>query len=307
MLTNPTVCAVVLTHHPDICILNQLVEATAQQVSALVLVDNGSAEQSLSIVRCWPKEVKKTNLSVLELGENIGVAAAQNIGIFWARKRAYSHILFLDQDSIPTSNMVDALMQALYDLTSKSVPVAAVGPCLVDRRTGRVSPFTKWFDTFHWKTCGDNWQHFKHADFLVSSGMLVPMSIFDQVGILEEGLFIDNVDMEWCFRVQAKGLLLYGVCDAVMQHSIGDKVLRIGASVIHRHNPLRQYYIMRNRLLLYKRKYSPVGWILQDIPRMLFKVIMFSIVFPPRFENICMIFRGIRDACVGRQGKYRGY
>lgn len=295
------VWAIVVTYQPDIATLRAALMACAEQVARVLVVDNGS---ELSILALLRELAHQTGCSLNELGSNLGIAAAQNRGIAQARARGATHVLLLDQDSVPSSGMVERLRSALTTLADDGISVAAVGPRLVDRRTGTSTPFiricilgvTK-------KTCQDDSQSLIETDFLVSSGMLVPLEVFDRVGLPEEGLFIDNVDLEWCFRARAMKLILYGVCDAVMEHSIGDTVIRFGGSTIHRHDPLRQYYIMRNRILLYQRSYSPWGWVVQDFFRMLFKLVLFSLVFTPRGKNIHMMFKGIKDGLHGKVGK----
>jgi rhamnosyltransferase len=306
MSNTPLLCAVVVTYHPEPELLKQLLETVLPQVAALVVVDNGSDEQHLSLIRSWSLSGLPKVFSLIETGKNLGIAAGQNRGIAWARKQGSSHILLLDQDSIPATDMVKALQEALVDLSNRRIPVAAVGPRLVDRRTKRSSPFVvfNWFGVTR-NSCARDPGALRQTDFLVSSGMLVPISVFDDVGLPEEGLFIDNVDMEWCFRARSMGFLLYGVCSAVMLHSVGDQIFRIGPRVLHRHSPIRQYYIMRNRLLLYQRSYTPFGWIVQDAARALFKLLVFALVFAPRWQNICMMCRGIRDAYTGKVGEYR--
>lgn len=240
----------------------------------------------------------------MELGDNMGVAAAQNKGVAWAREHEYSQVIFFDQDSVPSASMVGILQNALADLTSHGIAVAGVGPQLIDRRTGKSTPFVtiNWFGVSR-KHCEQKKQTHK-TDFLVSSGMLAPIAVFDQVGPSEEDFFIDNIDMEWCFRARSLGFSLYGICDATLNHSVGDQVYRIGPMVIYRHSPLRQYYIMRNRLLLYRRQYAPTAWVLQDVLRSLFKLFLFSVVFSPRRENVRMMWRGVRDACAGKVGRF---
>lgn len=50
------------------------------------------------------------------------------IGIQWARERAATHVLLMDQDSVPAPDMVSALLLA----TESSI--AAVGPGYLDSR-----------------------------------------------------------------------------------------------------------------------------------------------------------------------------
>lgn len=302
----PSICAVIITYHPDPAVLELLLDACKNQVSALVIVDNGSTENELGYIRRLITDKLQLRYHLLELGENLGLASAQNCGVAWARKHAYSHILFLDQDSIPSASMVRVLQEALIDLTHRGIPVAGVGPQLIDRRTGKSTPFIKinWFGITR-KYCDNKKEHFHETDFLVSSGTLIPMVVFDKVGLSEEGLFIDNVDMEWCFRARSLGFVLYGICDATLQHSVGDRVYRVGPLAIYRHNPVRQYYIMRNRLLLYRREYTPIAWVLQDAFRGLIKILLFTVFFSPRRKNISMMYKGIKDAFAGRTGRYR--
>lgn len=296
------VWAIVVTYQPDVLFLGKMLSACSSQVAHLLIVDNGSRETLLVQLRGYCCE---SGCEILELGENLGVAAAQNQGVERAKQQGGTHVLLFDQDSMPSFDMVKRLLARLDNLTDCGAAVAAVGPRLVDRRTGESTPFIRiGLLGAAKKACGEDDELLIETDFLVSSGMLIPLEVIDRVGLPEEGLFIDNVDLEWCFRARSMGLVLYGVCDAVMSHSVGDQVIRIGRSVIHRHGPLRQYYIMRNRILLYRRSYSPWGWVVQDFFRMLFKFAVFSLILPPRFLNLRMMLKGIMDGLRGKTGKF---
>lgn len=297
-------CAIIVTYRPELARLEALLSACLPQADKLVVVDNGSDEGALTMLRT---RARRDGFAVLELGDNLGVAAAQNRGVAWARTQTCEHVLFLDQDSVPAPDMVQKLLAALAALQAEGVPVAAVGPKLVDNRTGAGTPFVNIGLLGVRRThCSEPGENRLLTDFLISSGMLLPLAMLDRVGLPEEALFIDNVDLEWSFRARAQGLLLYGVCGAVMKHSVGDQVVTLGKGVIHRHGPLRQYYIMRNRILLYRRGYAPAGWVAQDCFRMLFKFVAFSLFFAPRRENFRMMLRGARDALAGRMGRYEG-
>ena len=297
------VCAVVVTFEPDLAFLRENLIACFAQVDRLVVVDNASNCVTRTRIGELAREI---GCEVLQLTENLGVAAAQNRGVARARFNLCTLVIFFDQDSKPAHGMVDALKKATHDLTAEKFSVAAVGPQLLDRRTGAYTPFVRIGIFSVTKITADKGgKHLIPTDFLVSSGMLIAMSALDKIGLLEEGLFIDNVDLEWCFRARSMGFGLYGVSDAVLEHSVGDDITTMGNHVIHRHNPLRQYYIMRNRIILYQRSYSPKGWIVQDFFRLLFKFAAFSLFFAPRRQNFRMMIRGVRDGLRGKAGKYR--
>jgi len=59
------------------------------------------------------------------------------------------------------------------------------------------------------------------TDFMISSGALIPMQVLDQVGDMNESFFIDHVDTEWILRAKWQGFRSFGVCDAIMEHSLG--------------------------------------------------------------------------------------
>lgn len=296
--TDCNVYAIVVCYHPDSTLLHTLLTALLPQISHAVLVNNGPPF-GLS------PEFPLHKLTLIQLNSNIGVATALNKGITMAIAAGATYILSFDQDSIPSDTMVAHLVAAAQKLRRQGENIAAVGPLLIDRRSRSRTPFVriKWHGITR-NYCSGSASQIHPTDFLVTSGMLVPTPVFSSVGLPEEGLFIDNIDMEWCFRARSMGYALYGVCDAVMQHSVGDHVYRLGPFSLYRHNPVRQYYIMRNRLWLYSRCYTPASWIFQDAIRALFKVFVFSFVFAPRIKNIQMIYRGVRDAITGRLGKY---
>jgi rhamnosyltransferase len=185
--------------------------------------------------------------------------------------------------------------------------VAAVGPRLVDRRSRASTPFVRIGVMGVRRLACDGAPGQAHeTDFLVASGALIALPVIEAVGPMEEGLFIDNVDLEWCFRARARGYALLGVCDAVLEHSVGDQVVHVAGRALYRHGPLRQYYIMRNRIALYRRPYSPWGWVVQDFLRLWVKLVLFGLVFAPRRENLRMMARGLVDGLKGRSGPFPG-
>ncbi len=300
------VCAVVVAYQPDTACITSLLKAIQPQVGGLVVINNGRPG---TVVLPEFAEHGTGCFSVLDMGRNMGVGAAQNRGIDWAKHHGYSHVILFDQDSEPGRDMVEILLAAWAELTRSGLPVAAVGPKLVDRRDRWTAPFVT-IGAFCVKRADCDKNGYTQTDFLVSSGMLAAISEYEKVGMLDEGLFIDNVDLDWCFRARQQGLSLYGVCEASMLHQIGDA--KVCASVfgrvytIYQHQPLRQYYIMRNRILLYRRAYSPYAWVVQDIVRAVGKGLLTLVLFSQRRLNFQMMLSGFVDGLRGKTGEYVG-
>lgn len=294
------VCAVIVSYHPDAAALQHLIEIVAPQTAAVVLVDNASDGNWHDGIG---RALSAAGGALLRQGENIGLAAAQNLGIDWARGHGYGYVLLLDQDSEPTEGMVASLVGALHRLSATG-RVAAVGPRFHDLREHRDAPFVRLGFPLNQKLwCAEEAQAVA-CDFLISSGMLIPLEVLDQVGPMDAGLFIDNVDLEWGFRARAQGFALYGVCAAMLHHRLGDARRRLpwGLGQVVVHGPSRLYYMMRNRLLLYRTPHVPRVWKAQDMLRVPAKLFLFGLLIRPRRHNLRCMLRGLWDGLRGRRG-----
>ena len=292
------VCAVIVAYEPDFDHFVELLGECLAQCAGVVLVNNGDPLTLPSF--------DHGELTCIQATGNIGLAAAQNLGVAWAAAQDYPYVWFIDQDSWPAAGLVQTLRLAFEELESAGATPAAVGPSLIDHRDGVATPFvrfTPWgISRFHPTT---------HTtaiacDFLIASGMLTSVARFHVIGPWEEALFIDNVDLEWSFRARASGFPCFGVSTARLSHTLGDAVTRftlLGRThTLYFHAPLRQYYMMRNRLALYRRRYIPLAWKLQDIPRAVVKTLLFALVVRPRRENARYLLKGIIDGYLSRLG-----
>lgn len=288
---------------PDITTLRKLFTATVPQVDALVMVDNGASDDTFDGF-CAP--VGNDKVVILKQPGNIGLAAAFNRGIVWARERGFSHVLLLDQDSEPAQGMVDTLLLA-FTSSFAGRKIAAVGPRFHDAREDRYAPFVRIGFPINCKIYDSGKEGLVACDFLISSGSLISLAALVDIGPMDESLFIDNVDLEWSFRALAKGYTLIGVCTTTMHHRLGRSRLQLpfGLGRIMVHDPIRLYYIMRNRLLLYRLPHTPAVWTAQDVPRVAVKFLLFSLLIPPRMNNIRFMLTGLRDGLLGRSGPLR--
>jgi rhamnosyltransferase len=282
-----SVCAVVVGHEPDRDRLRGVLTRVRGQVDHTIVVDNGPGETAREVAA-------DLGVTVLRQPTNIGLAAAVNRGIEWAREHGCSHVLLLDQDSWPAPGMVAVLADALSTV-SEEERVAAVGSCQLDPRLGELAPFVEvGFPISHKLRCTAG---AVRCDFIIGSGSLVPLAVLDDVGGMDEGLFIDNVDLDWCFRARAHGYAVYGVGGARMEHLLGDRRVPLfgGRLRIVQHSPSRLYFIMRNRVALYRRRHTPRVWVAQDVPRILVKLVIFGVLIGPRRANLRHMLSGLWD------------
>lgn len=292
-----SVTAVIVTFEPDLAALHAQLSRLRPQLAQVVIVDNASAVEAAADLQGIAHAFKAR---LLRNARNLGIAAGLNRGIAAARSEGATHVLLMDQDSLPAADMVSNLADALVRLQAEG-KVAAVGPVAEDLRTGEAAPFVRVGFPLNRKIHASAGECVR-CDFLITSGSLVPLAALDEIGGMDEGLFIDNVDLEWSFRARRAGHALHGVGDARMGHRIGDGVRRLpfGASFVH--SPRRLYYMMRNRVLLYRRRATPRVWVAQDVPRAVLKLLRFSLLVAPRGRNARAMLAGLRDGMLGRTG-----
>jgi rhamnosyltransferase len=302
------ILTIILTYRPALSALHELCVAILPQTSATLIVNNGSSWDYSALLSDLDTGLKN-RIQILSLPNNLGVAAGHNRGITWARERGYTHVLLMDQDSVPATDMVAKLANALAHLKREGQLVAGVGPRYTDRYTGNASPFVRFGKlTLERIACSDCNNEIVETDFLITSGSLIPLHVIDLVGPLDEGLFIDHVDTEWVLRAKNLGYGVFGACGATMQHSLGESTLRFWVGRwrhIPAHRPERHYYVFRNSLVLFARPYAPSRWIFNDIVRLLYMIVFYPLFAPPRLQRLRFMLKGIWHGLRRVQGPLR--
>jgi rhamnosyltransferase len=302
---DPVVCAVVVTFHPDLGTLTELLLALLPQVTSIAIVDNSPTSDTT--VEQLLHELPAEQITLIRLHENLGVAKGLNVGIEWARSKKAKFVLLSDQDSLPAADMVDGLLDSYQRVTRHSPNVAAIGPLFTDIHTGIVFPFQ--VDIPHKFFYGHRRPSAEQPEVealtLITSGTLVPLSVFDEVGLMREEFFIDKVDIEWCLRAKAKGFVLYGTERAKMYQRLGERQLRVwylywrNMSV---YSPTRVYYQVRNFFGLCRLPYVSARWKFRHA-WFTFGAAYSQIVFgDQRLEAAKMTLRGVWHGVRGRMG-----
>lgn len=231
-----SVLAIIVAYHPE-SRLSENAKALLAEVSHLVVVDNESSDQSRLIINSIGDE----RVSIVINDTNNGVARGFNQGIQWGLQRGYDYFLLMDQDSHPMPGMVQNLIFAFEALKAKN-PLSIVGP---EHR-----------DYSQKESICPSKAEFTPIQLLITSGSLLSREVIETVGMYDERLFIDHVDHDYCLRVIRRGGVCMKVNSAVLLHSFGAAKLKkvFGRSFfLQEYSPFRRYFIMRNRIVLYKR------------------------------------------------------
>ncbi len=199
-------------HYLELC-LTSLYEAPPRRSMEVLVVDNASSDGSSEMIKTQFPQVK-----LIRREENLGFAKGNNVAIRQCQGR---YIALVNPDVIVFPGCLDALA----DFLDQNPKVGNVGPRVLNpdmtlqstcRRfptlwnnfcsaTGLATKFknSKFF-------AGEHMFYFPHdralpVNVLVGCFSMIRRETFDQVGLLDEGLFMYGDDVDWCRRAWKAG------------------------------------------------------------------------------------------------------
>jgi rhamnosyltransferase len=282
------VCAVIITFRPPAVVPGNLAKARPQ-VQGLVVVDNGSSPEALAAVTATCREL---DAHLIENGVNLGIAAALNIGVQWARSQGYRWVTLFDQDSTLSDGFIATMLHE-YQTNPLREKIAVVTPKHLELETGE-------------------WDRPAFAEdgsplIAITSGSLMPVEIFDRCGWFEEDLIIDRVDDEYCLRVRSMGYTIALCKEAFLHHSVGSpkthSFLGLRQVKATHHGAKRYYYLTRNRIVMVKRYWRQYPrWCYLTARSVVRDLIVNFVVEDNRWKKLGTTLRGILDGLIGRMG-----
>jgi len=291
MNTNKSASVIVL-YQPDWDLLDQVVDAISEQSQETLVIDNSPVDNEMLFKARFERF---DHIRYRWLGGNFGIAYAQNRGIEDAKALGCAFVIFFDQDSIPDKTMVESLKDKFLFLEQQGIQVGIVGPRASSRATDQ--PYKAKFATGK-----DVFSGVTEIQQLISSGSLIKVSTFDEVGLFEERLFIDIVDFEWCWRAHyVHGFKHFIIEDTVLSHMFGEKEQRVLGFRITVPTAFRIYYQFRNYVVLLRRKYVPLYWKVSNGVKLSVKFVLFPVICDNKSEYLRRSIAGIREGL--RYGK----
>ena len=216
--------------------------------------------------------------------KNIGIAAAQNIGIKYAQQKKFKYVLFFDQDSEIDSQYTGSILKEFLRVKSIEPKVVLLGPTIVNKDSSK-----KYKNN---DIVNDHGYALVRA--LISSGSVADVSSFFKVGLMEESLFIDYVDFEWCWRAQHNGFRCARTQNVLLNHKVGQNLYTFFNYPIIVSAPIRYFYQYRNFIRLLKRDYVPQKWKRNAAIRKFFELIIVPFLAKNKVETFKFIIQGIK-------------
>ncbi len=255
---NDLIISIIITYLPNLEILQQTYKSLLTQVDQLIIVDN-TPEGSPIVLDIQNQNIEK--ITTIILSENVGIGKAQNIGIERAIELGAEYIVLSDQDTEYPSNYISVMMDSYHNLPYKN-QVASIVPDVRDVHKNGISTGFEVFEgfrsrrVFYESGCHEITEG-------IASGMIVPVKVLKDVGLMSETLFIDWVDNEWFWKAKYSGYKIIACTDVAINHIPGDDptVSMFNKKKVHNlSSPVRHYYKIRNGITLSLRcKYIPIG------------------------------------------------
>jgi len=300
-----------ITAYEDPTAVQQCIDGLNQQTYTLekiFIIDNASKNcLTLSSLR------SKIPLTVQCYPENIGVAGGLRIGLEVAIAQGYEFLWSFDQDSIPTPDCLEKLLQTYHTFHCNDYPIAIIAPTAIDPRTQTVAAGANFekdqFVGYH----PPNPTACYECDAPITSGSLISLSaarsVFSHSPVAS--LFIDGVDFEFGMSLKKKGYHNLIVPQAQLYHQFGTPLTvqwRGKPKQFYDYSPLRHYYICRNYTYLVLQ-YSQGNYRFSALRRRLSYLLkMSAMIFlfdqQSKVKKVLACWQGTFDGLVKQLGKY---
>lgn len=298
-----SVVATVVLFNPNLALLKRLYKSLYNQVDSIVFSDNSEDRSIKKDVKNWINQLISSDIIYLDLHKNHGIAYAQNKGIEVAKASGAKFVLLLDQDSALPDNMVSDLMTVYNSLITVGHKVATVGPAFLDEKTNELAKVIRHRKLRVHKSIPNQSNNFEVADYVISSGSLIPIEVLDEVGDMDEQLFIDWVDIEWGMRAKRYGYVSYIAPRVIMRHSIGDEYVKFGHKNINLHTDFRNYFIVRNSIYLSLYSKLPLNFKIIQLGKVPLYILFYSYHSKKRLYSFGLLTKAVIDGILKNMGK----
>lgn len=243
-----------LEKYTSACIASLLKLSTKNIRLSIIVVDNGSTDNSVSEI-----EKKFPEVIMLQSVENLGFTGGNNHGIRYGLKMGFEFIWLLNNDTVVDTN---ALVPLVAACESANVGIAGSKIYFSPGREYHRDRYLKsergkviwyaggqidWNNMYASHRGVDDVDHgqfnrTQETPFVTGCSMMIRREVFDRIGLLDDRYFLYLEDLDFSLRAKHAGFTLLYVPDSVLWHENAGSTDKPG-------NTLHEYYQTRNRLL----------------------------------------------------------
>ena len=278
------IAACVILYHPDTSVERNIQSYLYQANKVFIVNNTETANSPLQF-----PNLLQSNISLIRDGKNEGIAKRLNQVCALAIQEGFEYLLTMDQDSFFYEDAITSYLQCINVHPNKS----------------QVSMFgVNYENEISNPDC--NYKKVKH---LITSGSIINLSAYKNIGAFDENLFIDFVDSEYCFNSIMKGYDIIQYQNIFMNHTLGESMEKRSLVTFKKtkrsfHSALRLYYMMRNFLYINK-KYKghfkeEISTYKTDLTNRVKNKLLYR---PNRLETLQYLFKAYKDYRNNRMGK----
>lgn len=229
ILKRMKIAAVVILYNPGEEVINNI-RSYLHYVDKVYVFDNSESQREELI----NKISSLSNITYSFDGENKGIAVRLNQASAIAIAYGADWLLTMDQDSYFNKPDILNYIQCLSIYKNKD-NVSMFGVEYIENTHGAPECLAV------------------EVEQLITSGSILNLSAFERMGGFDEALFIDEVDLEYCYNSITKGFKIIQFKNIFLNHNLGEisyhrsfKNLQLTPRTLH--SPIRVYYMIRNFL-----------------------------------------------------------
>lgn len=216
-------------------LLTSLSKAVANLSAEIIVIDNGSDDGSIEMLR-----EKFPKVTLISSKINLGFSKANNLGLKIAKGK---YLLLLNPDTIVQEDTFEKLIQffnenqdagmvgckilnpdgTLQLACRRSFPGPWTSFCKVSGLSS-LFPKSKLFARYNLTYMDENRSY--EVDAISGSFMMLRREVFEKIGGLDEQFFMYGEDLDWCYRIQKSGWKVFYVHNTTIIHYKGESTKR---------------------------------------------------------------------------------
>ncbi len=280
------ICSVTILFHPEESVKFN-VASYLHAVELAYIIDN-TESAAINNRALFDGVAGAEKIVFIKNESNLGIGKSLNIAFQMAVDAGFDWMLTMDQDSNFNGN-------SFFELAATKYKDKSIG--IIGASAHQNMPFKNAFD-----------ENFNRNLFLITSGNLVQVNAWQKVGGYNEKLFIDEVDTDFCLRLQKMNFNILSTKENHLQHKLGNTFnVKIpfakNAWPIGIHAPFRMYYITRNGLFMTKKyAFSHPKYALYRVKSLMAKFLFIVFFYPNKSQYFKSFFGGVKDFALAKYG-----
>ena len=281
------ICSVTILFHPEESVKFN-VASYLHAVDLAYIIDN-TESAAINNRKLFEGIEGAEKIVFIKNETNLGIGKSLNIAFQMAVDAGFDWMLTMDQDSNFNGN-------AFFELAATKFNDSSIR--IIGASAHQNMPFKNAFD-----------ENFNRNLFLITSGNLVQVNAWQKVGGYNEKLFIDEVDTDFCLRLQKMNYKILSTKENYLQHKLGNTFnvktpFAKNAWPIGIHAPFRMYYMARNGLYMIKQyAFTHPKYALYRTKSLVAKFLFIVFFYPDKSRYLKSFFKGVKDFVVSRFGR----